>query len=35
MTPALSPLQAIIVLLLALLAMIALWWAEKERNKKP
>jgi len=32
MTPALSPLQAIIVLLLA---MIALWWAEKERNKKP
>ena len=32
MTPALSPLQAIIVLLLV---MIALWWAEKERNKKP
>ena len=32
MTPALSPLQAIIVLLLT---MIALWWAEKERNKKP
>ena len=31
MTPPLSPLQAIIVLLLA---MIALWWAEKERNRK-
>ena len=31
MTPTLSPLQAIIVLLLA---MIALWWAEKERNRK-
>ena len=31
MTPALSPLQAIIVLLLA---MIALWWAEKEKNRK-
>jgi len=32
MTPTLSTLQATIVLLLA---MIALWWAEKERNKKP
>ena len=31
MTPTLSPLQAIIILLLA---MIALWWAEKERNRK-
>jgi len=31
MTPALSPLQAIIVLLLI---MIALWWAEKEKNRK-
>ena len=31
MTPALSPPQAVIVLLFA---MIALWWAEKERNRK-
>jgi len=31
MTPTLSPLQAIIVLLLA---MIILWWAEKEKNRK-
>ena len=31
MTPTLSPLQAIIVLLFA---MIALWWAEKEKNRK-
>jgi nitrogen fixation-related uncharacterized protein len=31
MTAVLSPLQAVIIFALA---MIALWWAEKERNRK-